>query len=316
MFLALFMVAFGRYSFRSWMQWWGSTMLDTQPRWMPLSWHNQSGALMGAFAVLFLGVALTTRRIVGFGMVLLAGAAGAGVWLSSSRGALGFTAIAATAVLVVALRGDRTPGYVKRASLVAGGTAATAVAVVFALLSMLPSGVETPLGSRAGTAAENAVARVNHIEAGVRMFIDRPVVGQGPGSYGVMALDFTDPDANLTTSAHNEYVEVLGEGGLVAGLPFLLLHLAIGVLVWRRFRHGVAQSSGGHVDVRAGTTLGLVGVVVLIAGHSSFDFDWNFAVLPSLLAVGAAAISVRAHEIGKEGGDISHDEVVNESPPA
>ncbi len=82
------------------------------------------------------------------------------------------------------------------------------------------------------------------MQAALRMFADRPLTGQGIGSYEVMALDFTDPDANLTSSAHDEYVEVLGEGGLAGGLPFLLLHVVAGVAVWRRLRRGLPVAAG------------------------------------------------------------------------
>lgn len=295
--LALLMVAFGRYTFRSWLQWWGNTMRESQPLWMPLSWRNQSGALMGAFGLLFLGIAWCGRRIVRLGLVLLAGAAFAGVWLSSSRGAIAFTAVAATAMLVAGLRS--LPGRSDRVGIVLTslGSLVAAVVVAFLLLSMLPPGSADPLASRDQAAAGNAVARINHMQAALRMFADRPLVGQGPGSYEVMALDFTDPDANLTSSAHDEYVEVLGEGGLAAGLPFLLLHVAVGVLVWRRLRYGVVLTDDPLVDVRGAMNLGLVGVVVLVAAHSSFDFDWDYPVLPSLLAMGAGALSVRPGEV-------------------
>ena len=311
--VVLLLLAFGRYTYRSWLQWWGNTMRGSQPLWMPLSWRNQSGALMGTFGVLFLGIAWCSRRVVRIGLALLAGTALAGVWLSSSRGAIVFTAAATVVMLVVALRS--LPSTSARIGVVVTTVGAACAAAVLSLLlvAMLPAGSSTPIESREEAASQNAGLRFRHMEAALRMFGDRPLVGQGPGSYGVMALDFTDPDANLTTSAHDEYVEVLGEGGLLGGVPFLLLHLGIGVLVWRRLRHGVVLSHDPLVDLRGAVTVGAVGVVVLIAGHTAFDFDWHYPVLPSLLAIGAGILSVRPGEIVQ--ADAAATPLAEASPP-
>lgn len=45
------------------------------------------------------------------------------------------------------------------------------------------------------------------------------------------------------------------------------------------------------VDVRSGLRAGLLGAGVLVAAHSAFDFNWGYAVLPAILAIGAAVWS-------------------------
>lgn len=291
--LGLLTASFAMYTYRSWLQWWGSTMADIQPLWMPLSWRNQSGALTGAFGLLFLGIGMMARRLVAVGALMAAGISFAGLWLSSSRGAIAFTAAAALVVLLAALRSTTGEG---RRTVVAGllGAAAIGAVVTIGLTSMIQPGAASPLDSRDQEAVGNAVARINHAEAAVRMFVDRPLTGKGLGSYRVVALDFTDPDANLTSSAHDEYVEVLGEGGLVFGLPFVLLSALLGAAALRRSWRGVEVSETSFVDLRAAATVGLVGVVAVIGAHSSFDFDWTYPVLPGLLAIGAAPLLARA----------------------
>jgi O-antigen ligase len=304
-FLALLLVSFGVYTVRSWLQWWGSTMLDFQPLWLALSWRNQSGVLMGAFLLVGLGLALRARGIVRAAGLLVVAVSGAGAWLSSSRGALVFLAGAVLVVLAVEARSRRTADtapvhrFVRRIGLPLLAGLVGAVAVTGLLLALLPSGVASPLGSRSTAvddASTNALLRLSHMRAAIGMFGEQPLTGMGPGSYRLMAQDHTPATANLTLSAHNEYAEVLGEGGVAGGLPFLVLHAGLAVLVLRRVRDGVPRPDGEpDLDVRGAVELGVLGAATLVAAHASFDFDWLYPVLPGFVALGGAVLTAQPH---------------------
>ncbi|MFP5310262.1 MAG: O-antigen ligase family protein [Actinomycetes bacterium] len=313
--LALLLVSFGLYTVRSWLQWWGSTMLDFQPLWLALSWRNQSGVLMGAFLLVGLGVALRARGPVRLAGLLVVGVSGAGTWLSSSRGALVFLVPAVAVVLGVELRSRRRTsqgteetegtggGSLRRPALVLAGGIGAAVLVTAGLLALLPAGVASPLGSRTAPeddASGNTVARLRHMEAAIGMFLDDPLTGKGPGSYRSMSLDHTSPDANLTLSAHDEYAEVLGEGGLAGGGPFVLLHVGLALLVVRRLRTGIPRDDDGPVDLRGAVELGVLGAATLVAAHAVFDFDWLYPALPAFVALGGAVLTAVPDGAGGE----------------
>lgn len=321
--LAVFTLGFAAYWHRSFLQWWGKTMLGGQPTWLALSWRNQSGMLMVAFGMFFLVVAMSTRRVVRAAGVLLAAGAFAGVWLSSSRGAVLFMVFGALlAVAVLMATGPDRRSVAIRSLAVVGMTAALTVVVTAVLLAMIQSSpdagdVTSPLASREEQATANFLRRFEHMEAGLEMFAARPLTGMGPGSYGPMAVNYTDGDANLTSAAHNEYVEAFAENGLLFGLAVLGL---VGFAVSRSWRVlTAARGSAGHTasetsapseataaieeqtDAPGGRTLELdqlrhpvvIAVVVMVALltlHAAIDFDWGYPILPFLWMTGIAVI--------------------------
>lgn len=320
--LLLLVVGFGLYWQRSFMQWWGGAG-SAGTQWLALSWHNQSGTLMAAFGLLFLGLALVGRRLLVPAGVLLSAGGFAGLWLSGSRGAL---AAALVGLGVVAVIGVGKAGL-GRAVAIAGATIALTIVVVGWLtfvradVAGTAGGVTStsspadplrqPLLERDQDAGSNALRRFQHMQAALGMFADRPLTGHGLGSYGSIAIRWSSPDANLTTYAHNRYAQTLGEGGLVTGVPLLGLLAAAGILSWRRVRipeGGRRGPSHGSTmaEWRPALTAGMVGGATMIAVHSMIDFDWTFPVLPILLAVTLGALTVdHRHESSPSGNRVS-----------
>ncbi|HEX2027490.1 MAG TPA: O-antigen ligase family protein [Nitriliruptorales bacterium] len=281
------LVGFGAYWSRSYLQWWGHTMMGRDPTWMALSWHNQSGALMAGFGALFAGIAIAARRLVALAAGLCAGAALAGAWLSGSRGA---TAAAVVGLALVTALGARRH-RLRRALGRAAAMVCVVVGITAALIAM--SGGGQPVLDREEAASTNLALRLEHMRAAVGMFGDDPLTGQGPGSYARMALQWTSPDANLTAHAHNEYAEVLGESGIVAGVALVALIGAISVTAWRRRADdhpGPGAPTSADTDLREPLALGAGGSFGVLALHMGIDFDWNYLVLAALLAIAAAAI--------------------------
>ena len=310
--VAVLLLSLGRYWYGAFLAWWGHLLNDDQGRWLALSWHNQSGMLMGVGSLVFAGIAISGRRIIAVAGALVAAACGAGVLLSGSRGALAATAVGAVVVAVAALlhRGPR------RVLPAVAGVGAAGVAVVVLLLGMSggyddAGGASDPLTGREESASQNLMARAHHMLTGARMFLDRPLTGHGPGAYGVSGLEFTDADANLTTSAHNEYVEAFAEGGLLLGVP--VAGLAVGALVLvagtlRRLR-GVAVGTRPD-DLRVPVVVGATGAVVALVLHAAIDFDWSYPVLPALLAAALAILLAGRHDHVEQGGGIARGLVV------
>jgi O-antigen ligase len=225
--LLVLVVGLGRYQERAWSVWWAKTDVGGEGLWRPLSWHNQSAALTGMFGVWFLGAALASTRLVRWGLGVLAASALAGTWLSSSRAGLAATIMAGLVALAMGWRSARARGE-SPWRLVATATALVVLtaAMVTGLLAMQSTGTSSqPLASRTQSVEQNTRARVEHTQAALRMLADRPLVGQGLGSYGAMMREFNDPEGNLTSSAHDEYVEAGAENG-VLGIGALLAVLA------------------------------------------------------------------------------------------
>lgn len=284
--LLTLVVGFGLYQERSWSVWWVRTE-GGEGLWRPLSWRNQSAALMGMFGAWFLGASLASTRLVRAGLALLAATALAGTWLSSSRAGLmvGIAAAVVAAVLgwrSTSRRGE--PGW--KPAVVVAGVAVTSALLVAGLLSMQPSGAAQPLAGRDQSVEQNALARIEHTEAAVGMFLARPLTGQGLGSYRDLAREWNDPNGNLTGSAHNEYAEVASETG-VLGLAALLTVLVGAALLGLRLLREPPVARGPD-DLRAPLVVGGVGAVALFVVHSGLDFDWNYPALSALAAVALA----------------------------
>ncbi len=293
--------------------WWGGGTSRGEPAWMSLSWHNQSGTLMAVLGVAGLGLALTRTgwpRLIG----VVATAAGlSAAWLSGSRGAVLTAGAAVLIVLVIAARRP-VEGSLRRTGIVGAIAIALTVVAILGLLPLWadagatmgdeaarPSGVPSqPITSRSQDAAGNLRARFGHWEAAVRMFAASPLTGTGPGSYQWSSRPVYPEDTNLTSSAHGEQLEALGELGLVGGGAALVVTVGLAWLVLAVIR----RPGTHHLEVAA------AGTVTLLASHAALDFDWDYPVLLALLAIGGAAL-VAARGLGPassaDAPDAQHD---------
>jgi len=290
--------AFARYQYDAFLTWWGWSYTGSA-RWAPLSWWNQSAALMGMLGVLLLGVAMTSRRVVRLGLAALAATALAGVWLSGSRAGLAVTVGAVVLTVVLAARFQAAgAGRWWSAALTATGTLVLTVAVVVGLFAML-----APTGTGAGTAtggrdriaradqsvAQNTDARLAWWASAAGMWRDRPATGQGIGSFGPLAFQWSDDTGGLSSSAHNEYLEVLAEAGPLPALGLVGVAVAAAAAVFLLLRRPL-PTTDGPVDLRPGFAAGGAGAAALFLVHSGVDFDWRYAALPAIAGIGLAAL--------------------------
>ncbi len=288
--IVVLLAAFGLYWQRAYIAWWGMALSGRRPQWMALSWWNQSGTLMVSFGLLFGGLAVAGRRsIAAAGTLAAAGGLGA-AWLSGSRGTV-LVGVGGLAVLAAA--GIRAVGWRSTVVRVAGVLAASSI-VVFALLGLsVTSGGQggSVVTQREESAAGNTVARLGHARAALAMFADRPLVGQGPGSYRYHGRGWSRPDVNLTADPHNRYAQALGETGVAGGVPFLALAVAAGWLAVRRVRRSPAPvAMDERMALRLPLSIGAAASVTSLLVHQGADFDWLYPILPALLAVGVGLL--------------------------
>jgi O-antigen ligase len=152
--------------------------------------------------------------------------------LTMSRG--GFIALFAALVALAFLRSRRL------------GAAAVVVGVLLTLL-VYPAFVDWRLGTNtsgsgaiAAALARSDEGRLGGVLAGLPLFAASPIFGVGFGHYSFMAI--TLAGSPVPIAAHNWYLNVLGELGLVGIAVWALLLLAVAIRL--RSSHPVARSIG------------------------------------------------------------------------
>ncbi len=192
---------------------------------------------------------------------------GAALVMSWSRGAL--VGLAAGVALVLLALGRRAWGIV-----------AVLVVVVLllgpGLLARLPEALVARLGEASGYLGADVqaieitdenfavVERMAHWLAAWRMFAQRPWLGVGTGQYAVVYPTVALPRwQDPLGHAHNYYLNVLAEGGLVGLAGYLAVLGAALALVWR----GLSRLQGW----RRGVALGAWGMLGHLLAHSLFD---------------------------------------------
>lgn len=131
--------------------------------------------------------------------------------------------------------------------------------------------------------------RLSYWVASVKTFVAQPLVGFGPGTHKLATeLYKVRPDAG-TSYAHNSFLQLLAEGGLVMGLPFMAL---VGYLMVKIGRNLRTIGRPGFIFKRrlAIFDYRFFVAVSLIASflNGLVDFDWNFSgilVVNLILAV-------------------------------
>ena len=204
-----------------------------------------------AFAIVLMGLALAlTMSRSGIACFVLAGLVAA---FTAARGAGSLRARAAMAVLVLALV-----------------TAAFAWANVD-VSRRFTSGTESVRMRREAWRDAAAVVR------------DFPLVGTGLNTYGTATLKYKTARTDLHfQEAHNDYLQLAAEGGLLLGIPAVL---AIGCCAWGIRRRFADERYGGmSYWLRVGATAGLLAVALQSIVEFSLQMPGNAALFTVLCA--------------------------------
>jgi O-antigen ligase len=122
--------------------------------------------------------------------------------------------------------------------------------------------------------------RLDEARAALRLAGIRPLIGVGQGE---ARLDWVRPDGSLAIAryAHNEYLQVLAELGIV-GLALLLAMLAAVVGVVRR---------GRAAEPVPGAWAGVSAALLALAVHGLLDFGWHVPAVPLTAAALAGLVA-------------------------
>ena len=69
--------------------------------------------------------------------------------------------------------------------------------------------------------ARSVSARTNYWAAAVRVFLDNPVTGTGPGTFGKAYRGRKSADSEMAWLAHNDYIQQASDSGLIGALGYL-----------------------------------------------------------------------------------------------
>jgi O-antigen ligase len=130
---------------------------------------------------------------------------------------------------------------------------------------------------------------------------DFPISGTGFGAYGAaMLLYQTANRTSIFIHAHNEYLQILAEGGLLVAIPAAIAAVVIGRIVRLRLRRGADDALTGWV--RLGAVAGLAG----IAAQSLFEFSLQ---MPGNAAMGVLLVAIALHRPRRPAGERDADRV-------
>ncbi|MES1254431.1 MAG: O-antigen ligase family protein [Acidobacteriota bacterium] len=126
--------------------------------------------------------------------------------------------------------------------------------------------------------------RVGAWRDAVQMVRDSPLAGLGLDTYGTaMVVYQTGPRGMHFQEAHNDYLQLAAEGGLLVGVPALAALLVFVAEVRRRFAE--APREGMTYWLRVGAVVGLVAVALQSLVEFSLQMPGNAAMFALLAAI-------------------------------
>ena len=157
--------------------------------------------------------------------------------------------------------------------------------------------------------AEAAVARFERAPAEIegrltawrdthRLIRDFPVFGTGLGGFGRAMLVYQTADRHATyAQAHNDYLQLVAEGGALGGGAAAVVAVLIGLAIRRRLRAG--DTNRVTYWVRRGAVAGLVGIAAQSLVEFSLQMPGNavLCVVLAALAVHRPRPGSHAHRV-------------------
>ena len=206
--------------------------------------------------------------------LLLYGAAiltmGVALLMTMSRSGMVALAAAAMALSLVAVR--RQPTWTRRLATIAGSVAAVALLISWVGLGRIED--------RFVQETDGATTRLGAWSDAWQVVRDFPLAGTGLNTYGVATLLYQRHEMfHHYAQAHNDYLQLAAEGGMLLIVPVVAAGVAIILAIRRRF----AEASGARTFwIRAGAVTGLFAVGVQELFEFSLQMPGNallFAVL-------------------------------------
>jgi hypothetical protein len=138
--------------------------------------------------------------------------------------------------------------------------------------------------SRFGQAAGAFAGRWGAWHDTARIVGDFLAFGTGLGTYGRVMLVYQTVDrTSIYAQAHNDYLQLLAEGGLLVVIPAIIAAGVIVKAIWRRLRS--AEDDTLTRWLRAGAVAGLVGIAAQSLVEFSLQMPGNTVMFVLLLAL-------------------------------
>jgi O-antigen ligase len=138
--------------------------------------------------------------------------------------------------------------------------------------------------TRFGRAPEDVGGRLSAWADTLRIVTDFPLFGTGLGGYRrAMLLYQTHDREAFYAQAHNDYLQVLAEGGVLVTVPALVLIVVVAVGIARRLR--TADDRPVTYWIRRGAVAGLVGMAAQSVVEFSLQMPGNAAMFVALAAI-------------------------------
>lgn len=163
----------------------------------------------------------------------------------------------------------------------AGWTAFASLAAMFVLVFSL-AGAE--LTARITNRMDAVELRKNIWSDSARIIRDFPIAGTGLNTFGTAMIRYqTAPRDQHFQEAHNDYLQVVVEGGLLVGIPAFVALLLMVRAVRRRFEADEDDTQTHWI--RAGAAIGLLTIGLQSAVEFSLQMPGNAAMFVVLLAI-------------------------------
>jgi len=138
---------------------------------------------------------------------------------------------------------------------------------------MVWTGVDQTLTRFGAAATRDYTGRTGPWTDALRVSQKYPLTGTGINTYGASMLFYQQFATEVHFSAaHNDYLQVLSEGGLLVGIPVLAAIVMLALTIRRRFKE---ETSPSTFWIRAGATIGLLAIAIQELGDFSLQIPGN-----------------------------------------
>jgi O-antigen ligase len=207
-------------------------------------------------------------QLVAFAIVFM----GSALALAMSRSGIGCFVVAALLSAFAGLRGHHS----MRARIGFAG-------VLLALMAIAFVWADVDVARRFTSGDQSIQLRRDAWRDAVSVIRDFPLVGTGLNTYGTATLKYKTAETDMHfREAHNDYLQLAAEGGLLIGIP-ALLGIVFGV---RAIRQRFAEDARNRVNywLRFGATMGLLAIALQSVVEFSLQMPGNAVLFVVLCA--------------------------------
>ena len=129
----------------------------------------------------------------------------------------------------------------------------------------------------------SAGGRISAWRDTLRIVRDFPLAGTGLNTYGVAMELYQSERAIQFHEAHNDYLQLAAEGGVLVGVPILITLAVFVRSIGQRFRE--APRRGSTYWIRVGTVIGLIAIAVQSLMEFSLQMPGNAALFAVLVGI-------------------------------